>query len=327
MKFNLLSAMAPQLKLTLWIVGILLAMTVIVIAVVNGICYARGKRVSTKVFSTKKFLYIYTIAFIIFLIYALTLIYPFVWMTVNSLKEKLYVREYPFALPKKGEWMWSNYTYVFKEYNIGEMFFNSITLTLGGVFIGTLVTTIAAYVMAKYKFRGREIMHTFIILSMTIPTLGSLPATYKLMVNTELKDTFLGMMLMQSGGFGGHYLYMFAFFKGISWTYAESAMIDGASNWKIFLAIMVPLAMPMITMVMILKTLQFWNDYWMPYLFYSAHPTLAVGLQSLKTMAEREGDYNKLFAAMIVSTVPIIIFYIAFQKRLMSVTIGGGVKG
>ena len=181
--------------------------------------------------------------------------------------------------------------------------------------------------MAKYKFRGREWMHMGVILSMTIPTLGSLPATYRLMINTGLFGTYLGMLLMMSGGFGGHYLYMFAFFKGISWDYAESAKIDGANNWQVFFHIMVPLAMPMITLVMILKALALWNDYWQPYLFYSNHPTLAVGLQDLKNKAERLGEYSKLFAAMVIGTLPIIAFYLAFQKQLMSVTIGGGLKG
>ena len=330
---NLLSGMTPQLKLVLWIVGVIAAVAIGAFIFVKFLFLYRDKKKTTKVYETQKNVYVFTIVFIIFLVYAVTLIYPFLWMLMNSFKDGFDVILYPFEFPKT--FLWSNYSYIFNpeadsvfaKYNIGEMFYNSITITLGGVLIGTIATTIAAYTMAKYKFMGSGLVHTFIILSMTIPTLGSLPATYKLMINTSLKDTYLGMMLMLSGGFGGHYLYMFAYFKGLSWSYAESAMIDGANNWRIFLHIMVPLAMPMITMVMILKTLGLWNDYWMPYLFYSEHPTLAVGLQELKTLAENDFEYGKLFAAMIVSTVPIIIFYIAFQKRLMSVTIGGGVKG
>ena len=230
-----------------------------------------------------------------------------------------------FSLPR--EWLWSNYVKVFKEYNIGEMFFNSITTTAGAVLLSTATTTCSAYIMSKFEFKGRSAFHMFIIICMTIPTLGSLPATYKLMIDTKLFGTFVGFMLMVSGGFGGHYLYMYAYYKGISNSYAESAMIDGATNFQVFLYIMVPLAMPIITTVLILKTLGQWNDYWMPYLFYSNHPTLAVGIQDLKIKADRVGAYGKLFASMIVSTIPILVFFVAFQKQITSVTIGGGIKG
>ena len=322
------------MKLWLWVVGISAAVVLSVVVFVNVLFAYRRKHRHTHVDQTKKNTYVFTFVFIIFAVYAITLIYPFLWLLMNSLKNGFDVVIHPFAFPKTP--VVSNYveifapsssTSTFAKYNVGTMFFNSITITFGGVMLGTFATTIAAYTMAKYQFKGRSFMHTFIILSMTIPTLGSLPATYKLMINTQLKDTYVGMMLMLSGGFGGHYLYMFAYFKGLSWSYAESAMIDGASQWKIFLYIMVPLSMPMITMVMILKTLGLWNDYWMPYLFYSEHPTLAVGLEALKRLAESDFEYGKLFAAMVVATVPIIIFYIMFQKTLMSVTIGGGVKG
>ncbi len=306
---------------------LLLIVTVLGLAIGFGgwFLYKKGRELRPNRIVSLKMTYIRLVVFVIFVVYAFTLVYPFYWLILNSFKGKLEVRLDPFSMPKK--MLWSNYKEAFQDFNLAEMFFNTITLTVGGMLAGTLTTTIAAYIMAKYKFKGREGMHMFIILSMTIPTLGSLPATYKLMIDTGLFGTYLGMLLMMSGGFGGHYLYMFAFFKGISWDYAESAKIDGASNWKIFIHIMAPLAMPMITMVMILKALALWNDYWQPYLFYSNHPTLAVGLQDLKNKAVQLGEYSKLFAAMVIGTLPIIVFYLVFQKKLMSVTIGGGLKG
>ena len=316
--------LSPSLKLWLWLGGIVAAVA-LVIAGVGYWLYKYGRKKQPNRIVSLKLTYVRLVVFVIFAIYAFTLIYPFYWLIINSFKEKLEVRLDPFSMPK--EWLWSNYSNAFEQFNLGEMFFNTISLTVGGTLLATLTTTIAAYTMAKFKFRGREFMHTFIILSMTIPTLGSLPATYKLMIDTGLFGTYLGMMLMNSGGFGGHYLYMFAFFKGISWDYAESAKIDGASNWQIFTHIMIPLAMPMVTMIMIMKVLALWNDYWQPYLFYSNHPTLAVGLQDLKNKAVQLGEYSKLFAAMVIGTMPVIAFYLIFQKKLMSVTFGGGLKG
>lgn len=265
------------------------------------------------------------IAFAIFVLYSFTLIYPFIWLLLNSFKDNLSIRTDTFGLPKK--WLVSNYAVVFKEYNIGNMFYNSITLTVGCSLASLVATTIAAYCMSKYKFKGKAFIHTFIILSMTIPTLGALPATYKLMIDTKLFGSYLGMLLMSSGAFGGHYLYLYAFFKGVSWSYAESAMLDGANNFQIFVKIMLPMAMPMVITVGVLKAIGCWNEYWMPYLFYQSHPTLAVGLYFLQVQAAQIGEYAKLFAAMMVATVPIIVFFIAFQKQIMGISIGGGLKG
>ena len=316
--------LSPSLKLWLWIGGFVLV-SAIVIAGAGYWLYKSGRKNRPNHIISLKLTYIRLAVFVIFAVYAFTLIYPFYWLIINSFKEKLEVRLDSFSMPK--QWRLENYSAAFKEFKLAEMFFNTVSLTAGGAILGTLVTTLAAYTMSKFKFKGREFMHMFVILSMTVPTLGSLPATYKLMIDTGLFGTYLGMLLMMSGGFGGHYLYMFAFFKGISWDYAESAKIDGATNWQIFMHIMAPLAMPMVTMVMVLKCLALWNDYWQPYLFYANHPTLAVGLQDLKNKAVQLGEYSKLFAAMVISIIPIIAFYLAFQKKLMSVTIGGGLKG
>ena len=84
-----------------------------------------------------------------------------------------------------------------------------------------------------------------------------------------------------------------------------------------------------ISTIAILKALGLWNEYWMTYLFYGAHPTLAVGLNSMKIKAEARplSMTGPMFAMMMVSVIPVVIFYICCQKRLMTVTIGGGIKG
>ncbi len=330
MQFNLMSGgISPSLKLALLFVGVILFFAIIVIGAVAIISHRRKKLSTTKVFMPKKYLYIYSAVFIICLLYAATLLYPFIWLVLNSFKDGFYIFETPFAFPNAETFTFAHYIEAFTTYNILEMFWNSLSLTIGGTLVGAVTCTMAGYIMAKYKFRGKEVMHTAIILSMTIPTLGSLPASYRLMIDINLFDTYLGLMLMWSGGFGGHYLYMFAFFKGISWSYAESAMIDGASNMQIFLKIMVPLAMPIISTIAILKALGLWNEYWMTYLFYREHPTLAVGLNSMKTKSEARplSMTGPMFAMMMASVVPVVIFYLCCQKRLMTVTIGGGIKG
>ena len=263
------------------------------------------------------------VVFILLALYAASLLYPFIYLFFGSFKGALEFRKNPLGMPEN--WNTKNYKLIFDNYNMGEMFFNSITLTFGNTIVSMLLSCMAAYVLSKYRFKGNEFVYTAVIVASMIPTVAALPATYKLMRDTGLMDSYVGMILLQCGAFGGSFMYLHAYFKGIPWSYAESAMLDGASELRVFFTIMIPLARKSILTFSIIRFLGFWNDYWLPSLFYSEHPTVAVGLSQISAKVANRND-PVLFAAMIISVVPVLIFYTAFQKQLMGNTIGGGLK-
>ena len=261
-------------------------------------------------------------AFTLFVIYAITLLYPFLYIFLNSFRSNWeIISAGRMALPKQFDWKF--YDQVMNEYPFHEYFFNSITLTLGQTLLGMLMTCMTSYTLAKYKFRGNEFIYTFVIVAGMIPTLGALPATYKLMSNTKLIDTYVGMLVMTCGGFGGYFLYLHSFFKAIPWSYAESAMLDGASDFRIFVQIMLPMVKNGIVAFTIIQFLSNWNEFWTPYMFYESHPTIAVGLNIL----DKESVTAKKFAGILIATVPVIFAYIIFQRKIMENSIGGGLKG
>lgn len=265
---------------------------------------------------------------IIFLIYSISLIFPLLWVTFNSIKDKAEFFFNPWAFPIKI--MFSNYLVIFEKFNIGEMFFNSIVLCLVTPFISIFVTCCAAYAVSKFNFRGRNLIYFIAIMVMFIPTTGSLAVTYKLMFDIKLFDTLLGMALLSSGGFGFNFLLMYGVFKNISWSYAEAAYVDGAGNWRIFLQIIIPHALPTITAIWVLGIIGTWNDYTGPLMFYPSHQTIATGLKFLSdniTVGEYVNDYPKLFAAIFITTLPILILFISCQKQIISLNMGGGLKG
>lgn len=263
------------------------------------------------------------VVFFLLALYAASLLYPFIYLFFGSFKGALEFRKNPLGMPEN--WNTKNYKLIFDNYNMGEMFFNSITLTFGNTIVSMLLSCMAAYVLSKYRFKGNEFVYTAVIVASMIPTVAALPATYKLMSDTGLMDSYVGMILLQCGAFGGSFMYLHAYFKGIPWSYAESAMLDGASELRVFFTIMIPLARKSILTFSIIRFLGFWNDYWLPSLFYSEHPTVAVGLSQISAKVANRND-PVLFAAMIISVVPVLIFYTAFQKQLMGNTIGGGLK-
>ncbi len=256
-------------------------------------------------------------------IYALSLIYPFFYLLINSFKTNTEILLHPFSFASAPSF--DSYHYVFEHYGIGEMFLNSLLLTVGETAASMFFTVCAAYVLAKYEFPGNHFLYNLVLICGMIPTIASLPSTYKLMAGSHLMGTYIGMILLNCGAFGGSFLYLHSYFRGIPWDYAESAQIDGADDFTIFVRIMCPLAKNSIITFTIIRFLGFWNDYWFPSLFYSNHPVLAVGLANLSSEAAN-GFYSEYFAAMIIAVIPVLIFYAIFQKPLMTNTIEGGLK-
>lgn len=271
--------------------------------------------------------------FAVLVVYAFTLIYPFFYLLMNSMKETLIIWSDPLGLPTDLGVMVKNYTYVFTEMQVNGtgvlmMFVNSVVLSVLQTVLSMSLSCMAAYVLAKYEFKGNNFIYVVTIVASMAPTVGAAPATYKLMLNlgfihSNYAYNLLGMLFMV-GAFGGPFLYLHSFFKAVPWSYAESAQLDGASDFRIFVQIMIPLAANGIITFTIMRFLGAWNEYWGNYLYFGDYPTIAVGISLLSKESGRDAE---LFAAMIVSIIPVLIFYAVFQKQLMRNTIGGGIKG
>lgn len=288
------------------------------------------KAITYKKRKTKKVKGIMVFFFIIFSTYSFTLVFPFLWIFYNSFKTapEFLMSGNPWALPQK--FLISNYfdVFVLSEFNLGVMFFNSATLVVGQTLAGLLVSCCTAYAVAKYKFLGRNTIYFIAVTIMFIPTTGSIAVTYKLIVDLKLYDTYLGMIIMSAGGFGFSFFLLYGFFKNISWSYAEAAFIDGAGHWRVFLRIMLPQARPALTALAIISGIGVWNDFSSQYIFYKGHPTVAVGLKRLSDYIVSYGaDYPRYFAAIIMSTLPVIIVYASCQKMILQNTVAGGLKG
>ena len=168
-----------------------------------------------------------------------------------------------------------------------------------------------------------------IAMVMLIPSIGTIAALYKFMISTHLFNTHLGLVLLYSGGFGFNFILLYGFFKSVSWSYAEAGFVDGASDAQVFLRIMLPQARPGIIAVAIIQGINVWNDYFNPYMFLQdkSKMTLAVGIYNLVQEQSYAADWPKLFAAMIIATVPVLIVYAIFSNTIIENTVAGGLKG
>lgn len=274
------------------------------------------------------------IAFIAFSFYSLSLLFPFVWMLLNSFRKVsewqtiIYYKDY-LSFPK--EFDFSNYITILNIDLNGEtlisMLFYSVVLTVLGTIINVFFSACAAYVLAKYKFKGRQVIYALAIFSMVVPIVGTLPSQVKFMETLNIDDSILGVLYLYSGAFGFNFILLYSAFEGISWSYAEAAQMDGANHFQIFFKVMIPLCKGPIISCCILQAITYWNDYSTPFLFMNSHKTLAVGLQAIQSELTSSGQYPLIFAAMIISILPVLILYACFQKKIISNTVAGGLKG
>ena len=274
---------------------------------------------------------ILSVALVVFIVYAVSLIYPFIWTFLNSLKTNNEFFDDRMSLP--ADWLFVNYKdtlltkMVYNGTNLLGMFGNSLLLTVLCTVAPIVSSTLAAYATARFRFRICKIIFNMALLVQIIPTVGSLPATYKLVYNLNMANNFALIWLLSAGGFSFTYLMLYGCFKGISQTYSEAAKIDGAGNFRVFWQIILPQAKPLLVSLTILAFIGSWNDYLTPFLYMEKHPTVSLGLYELQQQQIYDSDMPILFAGIIMSLIPILIVFSAFQKTIMQNTSAGGLKG
>ena len=274
------------------------------------------------------------VAFIIFLLYALSLLFPFAWLLINSLRS---VKEWGstvecfdfLSIPTPIQL--SNYLDILQTELQGESILSmlgwSVVLTVLGTVINVFFSACAAYVIAKYDFPGKKLIYALAIFAMVVPIVGTLPAQVKFMEFLGLDDSLIGVLFLYSGAFGFNFILLNASFESVSWSYAEAAQMDGAGHFGIFFKVMIPMCRGPIISCCVLQAITLWNDYSTPFLFMNSHKTLAVGLQAIQAELQITGQYPLVFAAMIISIIPVLILFACFQKKIMENTVAGGLKG
>lgn len=278
--------------------------------------------------SSKKEITQKIIIFVIFLLYALTLIIPFIWTGMVSLMDWQEYTSNKLGIPEK--LLFSNYVVAFKELNVNgtnmiSMIFNSLWLSIGSAFLGVFVSSMTAYVLAKYKFFGRDFLYYTIIITMMLPIVGALPAQYQVYNFLKIHDSPM-ILVTAASGFGFNFLILYSIYRGIPGSYAEAAFIDGANHFKVYFQIVMPMVIPAMSAIFLTSCIASWNDYMTPLLFLPSHLTLAAGLYTYSLIAART-DMPKYYAGVIMSIIPVLIIFVFFQNTLMNLSIAGGLKG
>ena len=276
------------------------------------------------------------ICFVVMAILSLTYIFMYLWLLLNSFRKNGSYLLSSFKLLDFGNYTTENYEILFKTQIAGsnrrpvyitDTIINTLVLVAGQVFLAVTIPALTAYTIAKYKFKLKAVIFNIAVISMVVLTLGSMATTYAFISKLKLVNTYWGIFLMASGGFGFGFLLFYNFFSAIPWEYAESAYLDGASDMQIFLRIMYPQATPIMTAIAITSFINYWNDYMTPYIYLPEKPTISLGVNQLYMRMERALSLPVAFAGMtLLATVSLVIFAV-FNKFIMNNMSVGGVKG
>ena len=274
--------------------------------------------------------------FIVMTFLSLSYVYMYVWLLMNSFRKSSDFIIDTFKLFDFKNFTTKNYETLFKTQIAGtarnpiylkDTILTTCILVVGQVSLAITIPSLTAYIIAKYEFKLKKIIYNVSIVSFIIPSVGSIATTYKLMTKLNLLNTYLGMFIMAAGGFGLGFFLFKNFFAAIPWDYAESAFLDGATDLGVFVRIMYPQALPILTAIAITAFIGCWNDYSTAYIFMNNRPTISLGVSQLYTKMERSLQLPIAFAGMtVLATVSLLIFTV-FNKMIMSNFSAGGLKG
>ena len=265
---------------------------------------------------------------ILLVFWAILVIFPFVWMIVTALKTDAEIIFSPWTLPATLQW--NNFSRAWTEARIGRFFVNTL-IVLAGSLTGTLlVSSMAAYVLARFTFPGRQLIFYGFIAGLMFPVFLALVPLYFLVNDLHLLATYQGLILVYIAySLPFTIFFLTAFFKTLPGELAEAAILDGASQYQVFFQIMLPMAKPGLIAMGIFNFLGQWNQFLLPLVLMPNEDRylLSQGLYFLAIQQGYQNDYGALFAAMVITMVPTLIIYVLFQRRLESGLTAGALKG
>lgn len=263
---------------------------------------------------------------------------PVAWVLVASLKQKSEFFGSPWT-PPEGLHL-QNYVDAFVTARMGQYFFTSVLVTLLGLVFVLAVSVPAAYVIARYEFRGRGLVEVALLAGLFVNVNYIVVPIFLMLVGWDraLVDVLPGGFFIDNPGVLSlvyaatsipFTIYLLtAYFRSIPAEYEEAAALDGASRLRIMTRVMLPMARPALTTVILFNFLAYWNDFIIALtLLPGEGKTLQVGLLNLMTAQKAAADYGRLYAGMVIVIVPVLIFYALIQRRLIEGMASGGVKG
>jgi N-acetylglucosamine transport system permease protein len=258
----------------------------------------------------------------------LLVVFPFIWLIYTSFKTDRQIFFSPWLLPST--WHVDNYVRAWVGAHIGTFFVNSVIVVAVSLVFTILLSAMAAYVLARFEFPGRQVVTYAFMAGMTFPVFLALVPLFFVVRSFGLISSLPGLAVVYIAySLPFSIFFLIGFFRGLPSELAEAATLDGASQQQLFWQVMLPLAQPGLVTVAIFNFLGQWNQYILPLVLIqdSTKYVLTQGLAYLAIQQYYTNDWSALFAALVIVMIPTILVYAVFQGRLTRGITVGALKG
>ncbi|MEV4825654.1 carbohydrate ABC transporter permease [Micromonospora sp. NPDC049274] len=261
-------------------------------------------------------------------VWAVIVIVPILWTFLAAFKNTSEIFSSPWTLP--AELRWENFGRAWTKAHVGRYFLNSVLVVSCSTFLTMLLGSMAAYVLARYRFWGNRAIYYLFVSGLAFPVFLALVPLFFVVKQLGMLDTYQGVILVYTAySLPFTIFFLAAFFKTLPTSVAEAGMIDGAGHTRLFFQVMMPMAKPGLISVAIFNIIGQWAQYQLPLVLLSNAKdkwVLTQGIADISVNAGYEADWSGLFAALTIAILPMIIVYAVFQRQIQAGLTSGAVK-
>ncbi len=260
-------------------------------------------------------------------LWTLIVLLPLLWTLMTSFKTTKEIFASPFSLPR--HWQFVNYVHAWQTAGIGRFFLNSVIVVGASLVITMLFGSMCAYGLARFAFPGRALVRNLVLAGLTFPIFLAVVPLFFILRQLGVLNSLPGLVMAYSAyAFPFTVFFLIPFFEKLPGEIAEAAALDGASEWRTFFQVMLPMARPGMASVAILNFVGLWNQFLLPVVLNSNQQdyVLTQGMASFASQAGYSVDFGALFAGAVMTILPVLLAYLVFQRRLQGSVAQGGLK-
>ncbi|MBP3900334.1 MAG: carbohydrate ABC transporter permease [Blautia sp.] len=269
-----------------------------------------------------------TLVYIFLVIWAVIVLFPFYWMLLTSIKSySSYNSEYTPKFYATSPTL-QNYKDAFTAVPLARYFLNTFIFTVITTALMLIVIVLSAYAFARLDFRGRNLTFTVFLSLMMIPNELVIITNFMTITNLGLRNTFTGLILPSVTSI--FYIYLLKEnFEQVPDELYKAAKVDGTSDFKYLVKVMIPICKPTVITIVILKVIECWNSYVWPRLITDdqAYFLVSNGIQEIRENGFGRENIPAMMAAVVIISVPLVILFLAFHNKIMEGVSRGGTKG
>jgi raffinose/stachyose/melibiose transport system permease protein len=264
--------------------------------------------------------------YLVLSIITLIVLVPIVIMVFGALKTRGEMFAHPYTIPIPAHW--ENFTTILKTPSFWTMLRNSLIVMLGTTVCVLIVCSLAAFIFARMQFRGKDFAFNFLTLGLMFPITVAIMPVYLVVRQMHLIDTFEAVILVQTAFLiSGNILILRGFFTSIPMELQDAAYIDGCNPFGFFWRILLPLARPALAAIGALTMIVSWNDLLTPLVLLNKDTLWTLPLGTMQFQGQYSSDLALIAAFVTISALPAILFYLFFERQIVSGLTAGALKG